>query len=340
MTTRTGLVAIAAAVVLLAGAADAGTPNVHALLAWHGSSHVVVTTDAKTWRDVTPRHFFGDAQAVAFVGSKYGWVVSGDCAAAKARLARTSDGGRTWSVRAFVETSCAAGAGVGLDFLDSRVGWAEHIEPAAPFESLYRTVDGGATWHLVAARLPWLGDVAFRTARDAWLGGRFLGRSRDGGRTWQRVRLAVPPGACCPEVPGTGFSPPVFFGRQALAVGGFARGAHLIVRSYATADTGLRWVRRGQFRVSWRLGAQPFVLANSPARGVTWVAAFGEPIVAVTFDGGRHWSRHALRLRGARSIGQLVALDGRTAIVQTFAGAHVLTFVTHDGGATWRRAPV
>src|SRR4051812_42605133 len=96
---RTGLVVLAGALLFLAAGAHAGTPAVHALITWHGGSHVVVTADAKSWRDVTPHHLFGDAQAVAFVGSRQGWLVSGDCAAAKARLARTSDGGRTWSAR-------------------------------------------------------------------------------------------------------------------------------------------------------------------------------------------------------------------------------------------------
>src|SRR3954469_13190404 len=102
---------LAAAVFTLAAPVDAGTRAVHALVTWHGRSHVVVTADGRNWRDVTPRHLAGAIESVRFVDAVHGWVVSGDCAAAKSTLARTNDGGRSWARRAFFPTSCAAGAG-------------------------------------------------------------------------------------------------------------------------------------------------------------------------------------------------------------------------------------
>ncbi len=270
-----------------------------------------MTSDARHWRDVTPRHVIGSIEMATFVGRKYGWVVSGDCGAAKGGLARTADGGHTWTSRRFLVTACHAGAGVAVDFLDRLFGWAEQVEPAAPRASLYTTADGGLKWRLVSKDMPSLGAVAFRTKRDARLGGSLLAHSRNGGHTWRRVRLAIPPGARPAEVPGTGFFPPRFFGRRALVVGGFARGARLLVRSFATSDAGRHWIRRGGFNAPWRRGTWPFVWSSSPAPGVAWVAAFGTPVVALTADGGRSWARHTLRVRGARSIGQLVALDAR-----------------------------
>jgi photosystem II stability/assembly factor-like uncharacterized protein len=123
-------------------------------------------------------------------------------------------------------------------------------------------------------------------------------------------------------------------------VGGFARRHVLVVRIYATDDGGRHWSRRQQMQLPWRHRQVPYAWLSSPAPDVAWVGAFGTPVIAVTKDGGRTWSRHTLQIGGASAIGQLDALDARTALVQTFAGGHVRTFVSHDGGVTWSRAPV
>src|SRR5438105_1075016 len=102
---------------------------------------VFVTRDARSWREVTPRHMLAEIDDVAFAGA-HGWLVTSDCARAKAFLERTFDGGRTWSRQPFWSSSCNTGAGTALNFLGPSVGWATETEPTAPRESLFRTIDG------------------------------------------------------------------------------------------------------------------------------------------------------------------------------------------------------
>jgi photosystem II stability/assembly factor-like uncharacterized protein len=119
------------------------------------SVRVLATRDARTWRDVTPRHLLYDGvDDVAFADAKHGWIVTEDCARAKARLYRTVDGGLSWSSkphRIFTH-DCAAGAAASLDFITDRVGFAAVAQPTAPVEAFYRTDDGGTTWRSVSTR--------------------------------------------------------------------------------------------------------------------------------------------------------------------------------------------
>jgi photosystem II stability/assembly factor-like uncharacterized protein len=201
-----------------------------------------------------------------------------------------------------------------------------HAEPTAPFESLYRTRDGGVTWRLVRGRLPTVGPVAFRSKREGWLGGLRLYRTKDGGRSWLRVRLRIPRGRGDED-----FGAASFHGSSGLLAAAFLRGGAFLVWVYSTDDGGRRWVVRARFR--GRAGPEwPGIRVSSPQQGVVWItAATLRPMLYVTADAGRHWSRRPLRFR---AVGKLVALDTSGAIVQTLDGK---AFVTHDRGANWRR---
>lgn len=320
-----------------ASAADHRRPPFIAVKTQRG---VFVTRDARSWRDVTPKRALLNVDDATFVDADHGWLATTDCAGANGLLERTADGGHTWNSRPFVHGSCAAGAGIGLDFLDRKHGWATHEEPTASFGDLYATSDGGTRWHLVR-RLPDLGEVAFRTRRDGWLGGRSLYRTTNGGRTWRRLRLPLPPGKGDPELPASHFAPPTFYGPRAFAAAGTRRGNRLVISVYATPDLGSHWTRRLQFDVRRGTYVGSDVLLSAPANGVAWVSAPSpRPILYVTRDGGRHWAHDALRVPGAARLWNVAALDGDTAIVQTDVPGRSLTFVTHDGGRTWHQAPV
>ncbi len=123
-------------------------------------------------------------------GTHDAWFVTGG--AARSRVFRTADRGRTWTV---AETPVPVGGPsqglFSIAFSDSRHGLAvggDYQQKAGLFPTGARTEDGGATWHPVA-----LAPKGFHSAVVAIPGaGRaFLslglagtGLSRDGGRTW------------------------------------------------------------------------------------------------------------------------------------------------------------
>ncbi|HEY5013114.1 MAG TPA: hypothetical protein VIK61_10470, partial [Acidimicrobiia bacterium] len=59
---------------------------------------------------------------------------------------------------------------------------------------LYATTDGGRHWHLLAADAPIAGGLEFTSATRGWAAdGSVLRRTNDGGRTWTRVSVTLPP---------------------------------------------------------------------------------------------------------------------------------------------------
>jgi photosystem II stability/assembly factor-like uncharacterized protein len=321
----------AAAVLSVAGAKARGNAPV-AVVITHGNANAVFATrDGRTWRNVTPRGLLFSVDDATFVDAGHGWLVSGDCSRAKARLYRTSDGGRTWSSKPYsiFTHSCNGGAGISLDFLSRRVGFAAAAEPTAPRESLYETRDGGSRWQPVGHDLPSVGEIRFRTAHEGWLGGLHLFQTRDGGRSWRRVRLPTPPGPGDPELP-TQFAVPTFHGGQALVAGSFPRGKHLIVWVYATTDSGHHWTLIGRFAQRWSF-YWPAAAMSQPSRRVAWIATPATtPMLYVTKSSGSRWLRRRLPF----GVLRLQALDATAAIATTSSGR---IRVTHDAGATWQR---
>jgi photosystem II stability/assembly factor-like uncharacterized protein len=132
-----------------------------------------------------------DLSAAAFFDADHGWVADG------ARVARTTDGGRTWA-----DVSLTQGKDMdSMDFASAQDGWA------AVAGTLYATHDGGATWGRSAwqpepdvepgsgPRQVW--TVDFADASTGWvLAGwvddigephNSLFRTGDGGTTWSRI---------------------------------------------------------------------------------------------------------------------------------------------------------
>ena len=123
---------------------------------------VLVTEDGSVWREVAaealPEPLAGEAAfaasgtAIAVYGAGHAWFGTGG--GDHARVFRTTDGGRQWTV---VSTPLPAGssAGIfGLAFRDARRGVAvggDYRAPDGSAPNLMRTSDGGLTWTVVSA---------------------------------------------------------------------------------------------------------------------------------------------------------------------------------------------
>src|ERR671929_1262714 len=124
-----------------------------------GSRTRLLAGDGRTWKDVTPPHVRFQPEDLVFLDRKHGWFATNDCAAGRAAVDRTSDGGRTWAAAHVLPTNCAAGSALALSFLDRRNGWLVRTIENGPGAQLAATSDGGRTWSR-SRDLPMLGRVA------------------------------------------------------------------------------------------------------------------------------------------------------------------------------------
>ncbi len=212
---------IAAAFFLIPSVARAqATPNEIKLLTqntgWallHG--RLYWTNDfGQDWRDITPKAAASGRESIAdvfFLDTSDGWALlrnpesdGGRYGGWSFELAATEDGGITWSVTPVAipnwdPKSYTLGGSGTLDFVDASHGWVDlslQSSPAANWGRLLATSDGGATWRTVPAPIGF-GDVRFISTQTGWgaggPGGTELVVTRDGGKTWQHVRVQAPP---------------------------------------------------------------------------------------------------------------------------------------------------
>jgi photosystem II stability/assembly factor-like uncharacterized protein len=299
----------------------------------------VVAVAGRTLRDVTPPRTLFQAEDLLFADRRHGWFVSNDCAAGRALVHRTRDGGRSWRATPVRATNCAAGSALALAFADLRHGWLVRTFENAPGAELERTEDGGATWRRVSD-LPQLGRVVFRTARDGWLaradlaGEPSLFRSVDGGRTWTRRRVAPPrrwrQADVLPDLPR-------FFGRRGVLPVTLSGRHGSAVAFYVTADAGATWRPRAVQALRFRalLPGIPFpryAPTSVVSPSVWWVVTRIRPArVRVTTDGGRHWSISAPP-SPARPSSASISGAGRSAWLAL--GPRLLA--SDDLGRSWR----
>jgi photosystem II stability/assembly factor-like uncharacterized protein len=138
--------------------------------------------------------FAASGTNVTVYGDRHAWVGTG--AGPVARVLRTSDGGRTWSVAA---TPLPAGPSAGIfsiAFRDERHGivvGGDYKTELEAIDNVAVTEDGGVTWTLVKERglggfrsaVAFLPHVSPTTAIAVGPSGTDL--SDDGGRTWRRI---------------------------------------------------------------------------------------------------------------------------------------------------------
>jgi photosystem II stability/assembly factor-like uncharacterized protein len=220
-------------------------------------------------------------KALAATDAAHAWVVGAAGASTgdpgKAAVRRTSDGGETWTRTGFGDALL-----VDVAFADARHG------VLVALDRIWTTRDGGAVWEL-RRRLAMtvLTSAHAGDARHAWVAGwrtqdglPFVLATEDGGETWRRLAVDVPP-------PSPGALQP---GGMAVAGDGTATAAAGQTRLWITCPAGVLASRDAG--TTWELQQVPAgtPVAVAAADGEHLLATSdGQPVLA-TSDAGETWS--------------------------------------------------
>src|SRR6185503_663051 len=291
----------------------AGVPQSIALAQWQP---VVTGTDA-------------ELRGLSVVSANVVWA-----SGTRGRVARTTNGGRTWQV------DTVAGA-TALDLravhaIDARTAIAASAGEAERGQArIFRTSDGGASWSQVYSteqKGVFLDAMAFWDARhgialsDPVDGRFFLLLTSDGGRSWQRV----PPDRLPPTLEGEAAfaasgSCLTVFGGSNVWIG---TGAGAKARVFRSTDRGRTWSVAETPVHAGNSSSGIFSVAFRDARhGVAVGGDYQQPKgavpnVALTDDGGRTWRVAKGALPGIYMSG--VSFAGRSrAVAVGLAGTAV-----------------
>lgn len=139
--------------------------------------------------------FAASGTCITVQGTSNVWIGTGG--AARARVFRSTDRGRTWAVSDAPLHAGNSAAGIfSIAFSDAMRGvvvGGEYTSPRAPFDNVALTSDGGKTWRRATGTLPvgYMSGVAFipetngRSLVAVGLGGTAM--SNDGGESWAMV---------------------------------------------------------------------------------------------------------------------------------------------------------
>jgi len=165
--------------------------------------YILTTADGgRTWSRVPATNlppaqgnegaFAASGTNIALFGKSHAWIGTG--AAAKSRVLRTADGGRTWQV---ADTPLASGPSSGIfsiAFRDAKHGviaGGDYRKESEAVDNLAVTSDGGVTWTLVKGLSGFRSVVAYvpgmKTPALIALGPSGGDYSLDDGRTWQPI---------------------------------------------------------------------------------------------------------------------------------------------------------
>ncbi|HEX5603384.1 MAG TPA: hypothetical protein VFX63_12575 [Pyrinomonadaceae bacterium] len=165
--------------------------------------YILTTADGgRTWSRVPATNlppaqvnegaFAASGTNIALFGKSYAWIGTG--AAAKPRVLRTTDGGRTWQV---ADTPLASGPSSGIfsiAFRDAKHGviaGGDYKKESEAVDNLAVTSDGGVKWKLVKGLSGFRSVVAYvpgvKTPALIALGPSGGDYSLDDGRTWQPI---------------------------------------------------------------------------------------------------------------------------------------------------------
>ena len=164
----------------------------------------ILTTDngGRTWSRVPPANlppalgnegaFAASGTNIAVFGKSHAWIGTG--AAAKSRVLRTSDSGRTWQVADTPLASAGSSGIFSIAFRDEKHGvivGGDYQKEQQAIDNLAVTSDGGATWTLVKGLSGFRSVVAYvpgtKTPALIAIGPSGSDYSTDDGRTWVAI---------------------------------------------------------------------------------------------------------------------------------------------------------
>lgn len=330
-------------------------------------SYYVVRSDdgGRTWTDASPN--LGDKasiQAAFFLDSRRAWVLVDNnttvTQAANARVAWTSDGGKTWTEGNTLGKINPRGTGTPslsslqqILFIDPQHGWV--------FENMttiYRTMDGGASWQKVSVTggtnprpashsLPASCTTALTfvdtthgfaagSCDPADSGPPLFFRTDDAGGTWQRQALPSPtqPLRCPCSVGPPSFPTPNdgFVVLLALAPDSNSLKDGSIRTVYSTHDGGSSWQSVGEPSATTAYSsAAKFV---DPMNG--WlIDGLDNGIVTFrTKDGAQTWQQLPSPVYVPFNF--ISPTDGWALDPGAVVSDHNPVLHTHDGGQTWQ----
>ena len=154
----------------------------------------------KTWQARDMSGFTGMILDIKFVDDQIGFIAGStdpDESKARARILKTSDGGKTW--RAVFESPRVNDNNWKLAFPSKQIGYATIMSYRAPDDEargyVVKTTDGGEHWQksIVTHDRDWVPyGIAFLDEQHGFVGGSTGGyETRDGGRSWTAVAMGL-----------------------------------------------------------------------------------------------------------------------------------------------------
>ncbi len=138
--------------------------------------------------------FAASGTNIALFGRTHAWIGTG--AAQRARVLRTTDRGRTWSI---ADTPLLAGPSAGIfsiafrDVRNGIVAGGDYTKETEAVDNLAMTSDGGVTWKLVKGLSGYRSAVAYvpgmKTHALVAVGPSGIDYSLDGGLTWTKSEI-------------------------------------------------------------------------------------------------------------------------------------------------------
>jgi photosystem II stability/assembly factor-like uncharacterized protein len=317
---------------------------------WALTDKVVLrTTDGGIhWQDVTPPHASINAANLAVLDASTAWVAMPQLGGSTIQVFHTGNAGQTWQETTVKVNGFTDGAQI--TFINANDGWMlAGLGAGAGSEAVavYRTTDGGATWANVSSTnppnnvtpmaLPLAGDkngLSFLTPSTGWATGTepsnipWLYVTHDGGQTWQRQPLQLPPNQSNAEF---SITPPTFFNASdgILPVNGFSVGSQPVQGSdiYVTHDGGTTWTSTSRLPIN--ATSVKFLDVNHG-----WVT--DGSVLYMTSDEGQHWTKIFSVTSNMPKFQQLSFTSSQVglAIAYTDSGAMVL-LKSEDGGQSW-----
>jgi photosystem II stability/assembly factor-like uncharacterized protein len=300
---------------------------------------------------VTPSRIVLTQNSIAdFLTASIASIATSRSYGASIEILHTVDGGQTWQ-QAIIPMPFPRQ----ISFIDAQHGWllaaVRPVKGPAEPVSIFRTTDGGKTWAKVATalfadttppgRLPYGGQksgIRFLNSSTGWVTGTvsladlaWLYVTHDGGSTWQRQSLLMPPGL----PPGRlSLLAPTFFsstdGVLPVIFSDITTGSDFATTIYTTRDGGRTW--------------QSTMPVNAPLRIVSFPDlqhgwATDGTVLYTTSDGGNHW----LKLSPGAIFKNITQLDfvsdnAGWAISSTAANSSSL-LKTVNGGRSWTTIP-